>query len=296
MNIISELSGQYQITVYTKDGIKFRSKWFDNIVTDAGLNQIGIGNFLTHCYVGSGNSTPIPTQSSLDNQVGSSTTEIFSQSAGASPTPPYHGYRNVSFRFAIGSVTGNLSEVGIGWIDALFSRALIVDDFGLPTTITVLENEGLVVTYLIRNYVPIADNSFMAIIADEVRNCTMRVSNATSGSTTTGWGFEGTPVRVRTGVPSIIAYDGDLGTIFQQPSGAFAVCTSTGNADYINNSYERGFSASWTQNVANFTNGIKSFFLPSVGLGAYQFSVDPPIMKNISRMLTMSFKIQWSRR
>ena len=294
MNIISKLSGQYQITVYNKDGIKFKSNWFDNIVTNVGLNQIGIGSFLTHCYVGSGTSIPIASQSSLDNQVGSPTTTIISQSAGASQTDPYHGFSLILFRFPIGSVTGNLSEVGVGWASALFSRALITNELGEPITVTVLENEGLVVTYLIRNYVPEEDNTFSVLIADQTRTCTMRVSNATSGSTTIGWGISGSQIQVPS-ITAVIAYDGNLGTIFQQPSGTFANSTNALNSAYVNNSYERGFSVSWTQNVANFTNGIKSFFLPTNGIGAYQFSVDPPIMKISTRILTMSFKVSWAR-
>lgn len=294
MTIISRLSGRFQIAKYTKYGITKVYPTFDNIVTDIGLNQIGIDSFLTHCYVGSGNSTPIPSQSGLDAQVGSPTTNIISQSAGASQTEPYYGYRLLQYRFAIGTVTGNLSEVGVGWADALFSRALILDEFGDPVSITVLENEGLLVTYLIRNYVPTTDTEFTVTINGEVRNCVLQASNATSGSTTTGWGITGEQVMLPAS-NSLIAYDGLLGTIFQSPNGIFANSTTGATAAYVNNSHEIGYTGIWNLSVANFASGIRAFFIPSSGMGAFQCSVDPPIMKTDAKYLSMSFKILWSR-
>lgn len=293
MNIISKLAGKFQITKFDRHGITKIYPWSNNLVLDSGLNQIGIGNFLTHCYVGSGNSEPIPTQSALDSQVGSTTT-ILSQSTSASPVAPYYGYMLIQFRFSIGTVTGNLSEVGVGWADALFSRALILDEYNEPVTITVLSTEGLVVTYMLRNYVPEIDNTFITTIADISRTCVVRTANATLGSVSVGWGITGTKV----GLPatnSIIAYDGNLSAVTQVPSGTAANSTNGTTNAYSNNSYEIGLIGQWNQATANYVGGIKSFFLPSSGMGAFQISVDPAIMKTNDRILTMSFKVQWGR-
>lgn len=290
MIIPSRFSGKYDICVFSPSGIlRLQTDWFENIVTDVGLNRIGVGNFLTHCYVGSGTDAPSPTNTTLIAQVGSPSTSISGSSAGAAQTPPYYGSRSLTFTFGADTVTGNLSEVGIGWDSALFSRARIQIG-GVDGTITVLPGETLTVTYTVINYSPDEDVEFQAIIDGITRDCVMRTASATSGNTSTGWGITGGAVSIY----DINAYDGVLGAITSTPTGSFAT-GSGGNATYLENSLEKGMTGNWGFTSANFASGITAFLLRTNGLGCYQFSVDPPIIKTSENTLAMAFKVSWSR-
>ncbi len=94
-----------------------------------------VGDYMSTCMVGSGNAAPAETDTAL--QARASTSNINVQSNNSNVSPRY-GWRRRTFRFAAGAAAGNLSEVGVGWTTtAVFSRALILDGSGNPTTITV---------------------------------------------------------------------------------------------------------------------------------------------------------------
>lgn len=295
--IPARLSGQYQVTVRRAGAIRHQTPWFDNLVTDGGLNQVGNGSFLTHCYVGTGNTAPAVTDSGLASQLGSPTTTIISQAAGVASSAPWYGTRAITFRFAANTVVGNLSEVGVGWASALFSRSLIVDGNGDPTTVTVLDDETVDVSYLLKNYSPEEDFEFQADIGGVTHDCVMRACNASSSSTTSGWGITGSAIALAsgTGIYPIVAYNGALGTVVQSPSGTSDSNSSNTNAAYVNNSLEKEFTASWALASGNLSGGITSFRLATNGLGTYQISVDPAIAKTSSNALSVNFKVAWGR-
>jgi hypothetical protein len=97
-------------------------------------------------------------------------------------------------------------------------------------------------------------------------------------------------------VANVVAYNGALGPITQDPSGLTAAATNTASAAYSNNSLVRGMSGSWNSTAGNLSGGLSSFLLRTNGLGAYQFSVDPPIAKTSLDTLGLSFEVSWSRR
>lgn len=123
------------------------TEWFKNIVLDTGLNQMSVGTWIDRVRVGSGNSTPVASQTQLDNTI-ASTTALFGGSGTVSQqttTSPYYLAANRTYRFAEGVAAGNISEVGCGWGNGLdlWNRALVKDLNGNPTTITVLSDEFL---------------------------------------------------------------------------------------------------------------------------------------------------------
>lgn len=288
--IMSTLSGRYQVKVFDRFGkIRLITPWFDNLVTDVGLNRIGLGSFLTHCSVGTGNTSPTASDTALVSLIGTTTT-IISQAPGANSVEPYYGTRIITYSFLVGEATGNLAEVGVGWDSGLFSRALMVDGNGDPTVITVLADESIAITYELRNYVPVNDVNFTADVDGITRNCVARAAYATSGSTTLGWGITGDVVSAHI----VDAYNGTLGVITSAPSGVMSSVTGS-TAVYVNNSNEIGMSSIWALAQGNLVNGMSAFLLRTNGLGCYQFSVDPPINKLSTNILSMAFKVLWSR-
>lgn len=287
----ARLAGQFRLTVHRADGTpRLVTPWCDNLVTDTGLNRIGLGAFLTHCYVGTGSvPPPAATDNGLVSQV-ASTTQILAQSAGASNAAPYYGYASVTYKFAVGVATGNLAEVGVGWSGGLFARALLVDGAGDPTVITVLPSESLGVTYLLRNYAPATDASFSAVIGGVTHACTARAALVTSGSTSNGWGVTGGEVTAG----EITAYNGALGAVTGSPSGATATIIGSAAA-YVSNSNERALSGNWTTTEGNLAGGITALLLRTNGLGVYQIALDPPIAKTDAASLLLACKVAWGR-
>lgn len=134
---------------------------FDNIITNGGLDRMAQnGDWMTWCQVGSGSSTPSALNTALDARIGAVNT-LQATTSGSQAVEPYYTFRTRTYRFAPGLATGNISEVGVGWASAggLFSRALILDGGGQPTTITVLADETLDVTYQFRFYPKTTDGT-----------------------------------------------------------------------------------------------------------------------------------------
>lgn len=136
---------------------KLKQDWSNNLILDAGLNRMGdtTSAWVNYCHVGTDNTVPTVSDTGLGGWVASKTFTTSAYSAKGSA--PYYGYKNYSYRFGQGVAAGNLSEVSVGWSatnDSMYSRALIVDGAGDPTTITVLSDEYLDVFYELRCYPP----------------------------------------------------------------------------------------------------------------------------------------------
>lgn len=150
----AKIGAKFKFIVKKQDGsISKETDWFHNLVLDAGLLRMPIGTWIDRCCVGSGNSTPIASQASLDAFVASTTVSLNNQAGWDSTTNPTYLYERKTWRFAQGAAKGNLSEVGLGWGDnTLWNRALIKDTVGNPATITILADEVLDVVAEIRVY------------------------------------------------------------------------------------------------------------------------------------------------
>lgn len=286
------MQGFYRVTVHRADGSeRYRSHWMPNLITNIGLDRIGTDWFLGRCYVGSGNTAPTTFDVELETLV-ASTDHADNTTAGALSEAPYAGTYDRDFRFAQGAVSGNITEVGVGWAsNELFSRALFVDAAGDPTAITVLADEILTVSYRLYNYAPEADTQFTLLFADGASHIvTARAAMVTDGSVRDGWGVKADKA---TGYRAY-AYADVMGEVTGAPSGSSDyVGLSVGS--YTAGSHQLEFVASWGLDQANWTEGIKSLFIRTDGLGAYQFDVDPPIMKTSDHVLNLTFRVSWGR-
>lgn len=285
------LKGRFALWAVGPQGKRTLAEWCDNLVLDIGLNQIGLGSWLTHCYVGTGSTAPAVSNTTLESQTAVTST-IDSSASGANDEEPYYGYKRIMFRFAEGTAAGNLSEVGVGWASNLFARALIVDSLGNPTTVTVLEDELLLVLYEIQLYPPTEDYEFEAPVTGVNRAWVRRAARVTNGNTSVGWGVAGTIAAAY----RVFAYNGALGEITEAPNGLSAQASSTATSPYSNNSLKIGVSGFWALGAGNLANGISAFLIETQGLGAYQFSVDPPVEKTSLASLNLGIEVSWSRR
>ncbi len=295
----TQLEGRFKFQVTRPDGTtRVLADWSPNLILDAGLNRIGTGGFMTHCMVGGSSAAPSNGQTSLITKY-ADTEGILGDSFGIELASNYCYIRR-TYRFAAGVAAGNLSEVGVGWSTTLcFSRALIVDMAGIPTTITVLSDEILDVTYEFRMYWPLVDGSATLTVNSDSYNVVSRASNVGEWHLAVLQRFVGSgsnsisPIHFGVqaftgGVPS------DLGAITVGPgmTGMESGTLSFG-ASYVNNSYERGYVGTFPPTPVILPITAIKF---TTVLGIYKLSIDPAIPKNNTNTFSISVKSQWARR
>lgn len=268
--------------------------WFPNLILEGGLERMGeSADYMQACRVGAGSTPPTINDTTLDSQV-ATTTGISGNVAGAQSVEPYFGWRRRTYRFPEGSAAGNLSEVGVGWGSGglLFSRALISDPGGAPTTISVGTDETLDVTYELRMYTPVGDLTGTVNIAGVNHAWVSRAGSVTNSAQ---WspGPTGSVVGPVTGT----ALTGPIGPVTGGPSGA------TSSLSLVRGSYapnSRKISTTLTAGLTqgNLAGGIRSILLQGgVGrVGTYQIEFDPPIPKDATKLFSLTFEISWARK
>ena len=160
------MSGRFKLTAIKPDGTTRHLAEFDNMILDSGLEFLTadvLPDPLTYLHIGTSSAPVSPTQSGLQAWSGSSPvvgqgTEIPAQ-AGVAPD---YAYTRVVFRrIGLGRVF-SVSEMGMGPNQhnaQLFCRALVLDDNGEPTTVTVNADEVLDVSYTLRMFVDLSDKT-----------------------------------------------------------------------------------------------------------------------------------------
>lgn len=299
----SRMRGKYKLEAVNQGDGRRRllADWFPNLITNTGLDALGssgvASDYLTTCCVGSGTTAPSYTDTSLVSLIASTTTtNSFGSSTGTQSAAPYYGYNITQFNFAAGTATGNLSEIGVGVnATSLFSRALILDSSGNPTTITVLSNEALYATYEVQQYVPTADVTGSITINGVVYDYTLRAANAT-GNTWAPTGVSDSPQ-----LSQCTVFNGTIGAITGQPSGSQAYVGSTTSSAYTQGSYTLESTANFGLTNGNVTGGISAVLLQfgtyngAGRRGSFQASFSPAIPKDSSHTMTLVFSTSWAR-
>lgn len=281
---------------------------FDNMILDSGLNYVAGGNLsaINYCQVGTGTTAVSASQTTLVSQIAN--TNAVQRDWGTATYvagPPAYKWDYKTFRFATGVAAGNLTEVGVGWASTggLFSRALIVDGGGSPTTVTVLSDETLDVTYTVRCYAP-SDATGNITLAGTSYAYTIRGASMASGGTGT-W-RPGDVLSYGFANRSVSYCDVYTGSISATPGGVPSGTTTGGNvvttpAAYVNNSMQRTVEYKFDLNDGN-VGGIKSIRFNVSGTGAsgqathaYQIEFTPAVPKDNTKVLRLNFTFSLSR-
>lgn len=305
------VKGVYTFIVSGADGtVRHKGELAEspNLITNGGLDLMATqSNYLDKCFVGTGSTTPQFSDSTLASILATSNTS--SEARGTLPESPYYTWVRKTYRFNEGVAAGNLSEVGVGFVaTALFSRALILDALGNPTSITILPDETLDVVYELRLYPNLVDATGTMTLGGNVGGTydwIFRASNvgkltANSYSQNTGWGFiyyamNGWQRELGGGR----AYTGEIGDVTGSPSGTAIGPGSTGsymfpdmNA-YVAGSHEIVFRINFPL-AFNAAVGIRSIHR-AIGPCTYQMQFTPAIVKTTEEVLTLEFKHSWGR-
>jgi len=292
-------SGRYKLIVRDAYGTEKRSTpWFDNIILDSGLNRLGTGAIISGAAIGTGTSTPLATQNTLDTQSLWITSVGTGGGVSALGSSPYYNTRTVVYRSPLGSLNGNYTEVGVGWASgAMFSRALILDGGGTPTTISVSSAEQLDIVYQLRVYPPLVDTGPTGVTISGV---TYNVVGRARGvnDTTYYWAVQtGFTPSLGTGGGFSVAFEAssNLGSITGSPTGNGSFPQTSSTDSYSSGSYTKTGTMSFGLTECNLTGGIgctSAFW----GLGCFQYEFDNPIPKNATKTLALNYSITWARR
>ena len=289
----TQCAGWFKIEAIRPDGARrVLADWFPNLILNGGRNRMGANSdYLYWCQVGSGSTAPVAAQTALVNRIAGTNTHR-NEANGAQASAPYYGWYRRTYRFAQGVAAGNLSEVGVGWATSgsLFSRALILDGGGSPTTITVLSDEVLDVTYELRRYPGTVDLTGTVVLDGVTHNW---VSRAAAVTDQYSWAAAGAMA-----LDQAAAYNGNIGAVTAlNPSGTSGSLSVTPLA-YSSGSYTRAATVSAGLNQSNLSGGIRSILIRSAatGIGGYQIQFDPAIPKDDTKVLTLTIRHTWARR
>lgn len=287
--------------------------FFDNLITNTGMNRIGevavsypanLGNFGLLCgrfVVGSGTAEPQFTDTALQIPVAFASA---SSTLGSESSSYERGYFEITVQhqFGQGQAAGNLSEIGIQDTSAagpLWSRALILDGQGSPTTITVLPSDFLTCYYTLRIMIPKEDAVFnINVDYDEDGTIptvvTGRPLNANNGSPQQGWGLK----TVGTGgTPSILQfYTGGLAApTASAPLGSPISTQTTGFSEvpYVTDSFERYVTR--TNSISEHNSQELRTARLNALMGCWQIEFDPPLQKDNTQTMQVTFGYSWAR-
>lgn len=298
INITSRSSGFFSLSVL-RDGEKKRVAEFPNLITNSGLLRMGSNSdYLLAVSVGSGSAKPEPTDTQLQNLIAS--TQGTNSTTGARSTPPYYAYEVRQWTFEVGEAAGNISEIGVGWAaqgGGLFSRALVLDSMGDPTTITILPDEQLQVTYEHRYYPPEADVTGEFTLSGNIGGTYSfvgRAANVNSADSLVGWsaGRSQSAVGVNDSIGAG-ASNGVIGDVTDSITGTRR--NGTRPSQGTGTGLTRNFKLTWGVDQGNISGGLSAFAL-IMGNGMYQFQVSPPIKKTNEDILELIFSHSWGRR
>lgn len=309
LNISLGVAGKYKLVAnkHNADGSVCSSRdltgWFDNLITNLGLNTIGNGSsgyIFAYGAVGTGNTAPANSDTQLQAQAAYTSNEV-AITHGAASSSPYYRYVRVTYRFNPGEATGNFSEVGVGNLNgsivATFSRSLIRDSGGNPTTVTVAADESLDVIYEFRIYYKETDT--VANITVNGTSYTLRVRPYRITSALNSAGYMRSVNALNSPFTEYIgiAYTGTQPDMVSDPSGTYlgGSATPTTWAAYTAGNYYRDSTGTYGISSAEAKGSIGVIVPTSYTAQQYSIGFTPAITKAEEQRLQVTVRTSWTR-
>jgi hypothetical protein len=293
------------------------TEWSPNSMLLSGMNLMGQRLGIEHNdWAGGGSknqvgTVSVPAPDTDDTQLLGyidGTATIVEHTSGAQPSAPFYGWDRTTYQYNpddnpdIGEE--NLQEAGVGWSTedspaALITRALFTDGIGGNPTFTPLDDEFLQVQYELRYYPPLVDTIGTVTLDGVLYNTISRASQVAQ------WGARiGKAMGVWTGAETFwVAYDGEIGTIEQAPSGLDEANDNASqfNLQYSNNSFVRDMQINVGPTGFNLASGIRSIWIATnAGFFQTQFTEDGTgdgtIPKDINFTMALTWRLGWGEK
>lgn len=307
------LSGEYRVVVKSSNGMERDTGWFPNLILDQGLNRMATTyNMLQYASVGTGTTPVSASQISLVTPIaytgipGANPVQRRFVSAVNSGAPDYSTQHTWEYTFIQGTVSGNISEVGVGSTNSannLFSRALILDTLGNPTTISITTLDQLIIYYRVTVKPPIVDGTGSVVLGGITYNYTTRLLKADT--------FAVSPFYMEDFNYLTFFYNSQvfgpntslvpITSVTLPGTSASAVTASTAGSTsptYVPGTFYRDWIFRHGPTLGNSVGGIKGIKINSGGpyeSACYQVVFDTPIPKNDTNALVLTFRYSWGR-
>lgn len=293
------LSGRYRLQVRKNGKVTKDTGWFKNLITNNGMDIITtLSNWSNYCSVGSSSATPSFSDVALGSRV--ATSAVVNDFPSRIETDERYLVGQKVFTFPAGTATGNIAEIGVGSASngtSLFSRALVRDAMGNPTTITVLADEDLVVIYELWVKQPTGDFPFsVGGVTGFIRACRVDNTDPIQQNRNLCWRFvgNGTNFTIPSGAGFVMAYSSPVAAITSFPGGD----VQAGSLAPIMDSYTAG-SHTRTATVPVSTGLWNAAPIKSIawvfGCTCWQLELDTEINKTNLQTLRLGFQLSWSR-
>lgn len=269
---------------------------FDNLITNVGLDSLLDNSIYPHkvtgdsfseqilfCAVGTNSTAPAATQTTLGAEIAPAV-DNRTKSNGAIPPgtvtyvagSPDYWYRRGTWLFGTAQGNGNLTEIGLFTASSggtMFTRQLLKDGGGTPTTVVKTSAEELRVTYEFRCRPAQADVTGTVTLDGVSYDYTVRpcdVDNANNfswgGYISSGdfWNNSSANHASCYETQTLSAREGT------GPSGSASACSSCAPSAYSAGTYYRDYTAIWQSGVGNFGLGVGSVtFLAPANTGSH---------------------------
>ena len=296
------LSGRFELrAVNAKTCVVREEKCFPNMILNSGLDRFWTGDFGSPCpALGVGTSEPSPTDVGLQ-AMRYEGNYVYTTGSNwiAGKEPDWVSTWKVSWRIPANAAVGTFTEVGVKGFtpgSPFWCRALILDEQGNPSTITVLADEYLDVVYALNFHPNLEDE----VSTFEMNGNTYTVTSRPAVISGVGCGgLSGSTGRIYSltgaGRGGMWATQ-ELGPITGRPSGTGVNTTlekSYQQQPYEAGSYTKKVLISWGLDQANVAGGIGSIVIDEGNPRmTTQMSFNPKIPKNNTNELSLMFAIR----
>ncbi|MGL4260683.1 MAG: hypothetical protein ACRCTX_03625 [Afipia sp.] len=299
IDVKASLSGRFKCVTH-KDGVVSSETEFDNLILDSGLERWGTGEIIDRCSIGSGSTPPAVTDINLTSLIATSTTSrTVTPSITANATSRWTEV-TTCFRFGEGVGTGTISEVGVGWNGGLWSKTLIKDGSGNPTTITKLADETLDVYYTLRIQYPLADITGSAVLKGVNYDYVLRPASIGANPSSPSYLFGS---KIANGGRGWV-YNSTIGAVDTQPGLSSWMEGATTYA-YVAGSKTARVKFYAGLDYANVSGGFKSVVMWVVGgyghdafgwqMGFYSGGAPVSIPKTNAEIFSVTLDFTWAR-
>lgn len=312
------LKGRYKAVVRGPD-MEFRreSAWSDNVVTDLGVRMLLGGATVNpnetsvqlRCSCGAGNSTPSVSDTQIQSFIAGSGTAMSRKTVRNTTVSPYYVMHQWVWRFGAGVAQGNVSELCVtngtssNASSPLFSRALVRDGAGNPTTITIGPDEYLDVTYELYIYPSQTDQvgtfnqtiDGTPVAFSYISRAALMQDGSNPGGTS-GWAAN-TNAGIATiygqvggaTYSSIHTVGGNLGSVSSRPTGAINGFINQGSSSTANYALKYR-DITYTVGLNN-ANVVFDCVCLAYNLGSVQMKFDPPITKVNTKTYSITIRV-----
>lgn len=297
--------GEFKLSVLRGGEEVSSTPWRPNLITDAGLDALARSGTTGWYYlaVGTGTSSPAYTDTALASQVAQVAGSGWPSNGGVvSGNTCTH---TQVFTFALGAVVGNISELGIrsSTGGTLATRALVTDEGGSPTSVTVTAADQLVVTYRV---VFTVDQSIQTAVVEDPNSSisyTIQCGLESIKSDPGYYGIQDYPLGNL--IPSgnnVAIVGGTFGGPGVSPSGGSALNINFAQGmdqspAYVLGSFQREARIRFAANVTQLDrDNINILRIRSYVPTEYiKFHFDPPFRKPATYTCELGWVISWGR-